>query len=73
MGLKKGKYVYVKLSDDRYVKVRVFKGKAENVPERYIVVGPIVRRPPFTAKIIDIYELPKDVADKIMSDLYRLP
>ena len=24
MGLKKGKYVYIKLGEDRYVKVRVF-------------------------------------------------
>ncbi|HDD26160.1 MAG TPA: hypothetical protein ENF75_03630 [Acidilobales archaeon] len=70
MGLKKGKYVYIKLGEDRYVKVRVFKGRAENVPDKYVVVGPIVKRPPLTARVIDILELPKDVADKILNDIY---
>jgi len=70
VGLKKGKYAYVKLSEGRYVKVRVFKGRADNVPDKYIVVGPIVKKPPHTAKVIDILELPKDVADKILSDVY---
>ncbi|MCD6428791.1 MAG: DUF5622 domain-containing protein, partial [Desulfurococcales archaeon] len=54
MGLKKGKYVYVKVNDKAYVKVRVLKSKSEENPERYVVVGPVVKEPPWTAKVIDL-------------------
>jgi len=72
VGLKKGKYAYVKISEGKYVKVRVFKGKADNVPDKYIVVGPIVKKPPYTARVIDILDLPKEVADKILNDVYMI-
>lgn len=72
MGLKKGKYVYIKLENGKYVKVRVLKGRAENSPDKYIVVGPVVKEPPLRAKVIDIYDLPKEVADRIMSEYYSL-
>jgi len=70
VGLKRGKYAYIKISKDTYVKVRVLKGKADNVPEKYIVVGPLVKKPPVTARVIDILELPKEVADRVISQLY---
>ncbi len=72
MGLKKGKYVYVKINNKAYVKVRVLKSKSEENPERYIVVGPIVKEPPWTAKVIDLETLPDDVASKIREEYYVL-
>ena len=72
MGLKKGKYVYVKIGNNAYVKVRVLKSKSEENPERYIVVGPIVKEPPWTAKVIDLETLPDDVASKIREEYYVL-
>ncbi|MCD6341167.1 MAG: DUF5622 domain-containing protein [Desulfurococcales archaeon] len=72
MGLKKGKYVYVRINDKTYVKVRVLKSKSEENPERYIVVGPIVKEPPWTARVIDLETLPDEVASKIMEEYYAL-
>lgn len=65
MGGKHGKYVYVKRSDGWYVKVRVFKSRAEDDPERYIVVGPKVKEPPFTYEVLDEEELPEEVREKL--------
>ncbi|RLG80801.1 MAG: cren protein [Thermoprotei archaeon] len=70
MGLRRGKYMYVKVEDRKYVKVRVFKGRADSNPDKYVIVGKPVRRIPPTAKIIDIKELPDEVARKIASELY---
>ncbi len=67
MGGKHGKYVYVKRSDGWYVKVRVFKGRPEDDPERYLVVGPKVREPPFTYHVIDEEDLPDDARSKLYS------
>ncbi|RLG77077.1 MAG: cren protein [Thermoprotei archaeon] len=72
MGLKKGKYVYVRINDKTYVKVRVLKSKSEENPERYIVVGPIVKEPPWTARVIDLETLPDEVASKIREEYYAL-
>ncbi len=72
MGLKKGKYVYVRISNKVYVKVRVLKSRSEENPERYIVVGPIVKEPPWTAKVIDVETLPDEVASKIREGYYAL-
>lgn len=65
MGGKHGKYVYVKRDDGWYVKVRVFKSRAEDEPERYLVVGPKVREPPFTFEVIDEGELPEEAREKV--------
>lgn len=73
MGLKKGKYVYIKLSNGKYVKVRVIKSKAEDVPERYIPVGPIVKKPPLTAKVIKEEELPENVREHLSKTLMMMP
>ncbi len=70
MGLKKRKYVYVKIAKDRYVKVRVFKSRAESSPDRYEVVGPVVKKPPFTAEVLDLEELPSEVSEKILAQYY---
>jgi len=72
VGLKKGKYVYVRINDKTYVKVRVLKSKSEENPERYIVVGPIVKEPPWTARVIDLETLPDEVASKIREEYYAL-
>ncbi len=73
MGLKKGKYIYIKLISGKYVKVRVLKSKAEDVPERYVVVGPIVRKPPLTAKVIKEEELPDNVREHLNKQLMMMP
>lgn len=65
MGGKHGKYVYVKRSDGWYVKVRVLKSRAEDDPERYIVVGPKVKEPPFTYEVLDEEELPEEVRERL--------
>ncbi len=72
MGLKKGKYVYIKINSETYVKVRVLRSKSEENPERYVVVGPIVKEPPWTAKIIELESLPEKAASKIKEEYYTL-
>ena len=72
MGLKHKKYAYVKLGEGKYVKVRLLKNKAENLPERYIVVGPVVNKPPIRALVLDINELPGEVAEKILNQYYEV-
>lgn len=67
MSGKHGKYVYVRRSDGWYVKVRVFKNRAEDDPERYIIVGPKVKEPPFTYEVLDEEELPEEVREKLAS------
>jgi len=63
--LKHGKYAYVKRSDGLYVKVRVFKGRDDNDPLKYIVVGPVVKKAPPRARIINEETLPEPVKKKI--------
>jgi len=65
MGGKHGKYVYVRRSDGWYVKVRVFKGRPEDDPSRYIVVGPRVKEPPYTFAVIDEDELPDEARERL--------
>lgn len=60
MGLKHKKYVYVARSDGYYVKVRVLKSRTEE-ESKYIVVGPKVKNPPPTAKIIREETLPDTI------------
>ncbi len=65
MGGKHGKYVYVKRSDGWYVKVRVFKNRADDDPEKYLVVGPKVREPPLTFRVLEEDELPEAAREKL--------
>ena len=65
MGGKHGKYVYVRRRDGWYVKVRVFKNRGPDDPEAYIIVGPKVREPPFTFKVIHEDQVPEDVRRKL--------
>jgi hypothetical protein len=60
MGGKHGKYVYVRRRDGWYVKVRVFKGRSDDDPSKYLVVGPKVREPPFTFQVFSEDELPEE-------------
>ncbi|MDK6028047.1 DUF5622 domain-containing protein [Ignisphaera sp. 4213-co] len=64
MGLKHKKYVYVKRNDGVYVKVRVLKSREES-ESRYIVVGPKVNKPPYTATIISENQLPEPIRIKL--------
>ncbi len=59
MGGKHKKYVYVKRRDGWYVKVRVFKNRSDDDPEKYIVIGPKVKDPPFTFDVINEDEVPE--------------
>jgi len=65
MSGKHGKYAYVEREDGWYVKVRVFKNKAEDDPERYLPVGPKVRSPPFTFQILKEKDLPEETREKL--------
>jgi len=65
MGGKHGKYAYVRRSDGWYVKVRVFKNRADDDPEKYLVVGPKVREPPFTFPVLEEDELPEAAREKL--------
>jgi hypothetical protein len=65
MGGKHGKYAYVLRSDGWYVKVRVIKSRAEDDPERYVILGPKVRKAPITMPIIREEEPPDEVIPKL--------
>lgn len=77
MGLKHGKYIYVKRKDGWYVKVRVLnirfkkKGKSEkysfdiNNPEKYIVLPVKSRKPPIKAQIVNEEDLPETIRVKV--------
>ncbi len=66
MGLKKGKYIYVELSSGKYVKVRAFKGRAEDNPSRYVPLNTCVKKPPKTAKVVRATDLPSEVVNKVL-------
>lgn len=66
MGLKKEKYIYVELSKEEYVKVRVLKGRAEDNPSRYIPLNIRVKKPPKTAKVVRAADLPSEIASKVL-------
>lgn len=70
LGLKHGKYIYVRRSDGWYVKVRIlgirFKKKSEenidiNDPNRYIVLPVKTREPPQKAVIVREENIPEVV------------
>ncbi len=59
MGGKHGKYVYVRRRDGWYVKVRLFKNRGSEDPNRYLVVGPKRREAPITFEVLEEEELPE--------------
>lgn len=65
MGLKHGKYVYVKRSDGYYIKVRVLKSRGDEDQDRYIIVGHKTRKAPLTVTIIREEQLPEKVKEKL--------
>ncbi len=65
MGGKHGKYVYVRRSDGWYVKVRVFKSRADDDPEKYLVVGPKVKEAPITYQVLDEEDLPEEARRRL--------
>ncbi|ADV64975.1 DUF5622 domain-containing protein [Desulfurococcus mucosus] len=74
MGLKHGKYIYVKRSDGWYVKVRVLnvrfgKKQGEGVdasnPTRYIVTGSKTRIPPVHAVVVEEEAIPQPVRSSL--------
>ncbi|MCE4615307.1 MAG: DUF5622 domain-containing protein [Desulfurococcales archaeon] len=66
MGGKQGKYIYIKIREDGYVKARVFKNKADDDPDKYLVTGPKRSSAPITYSIIDIDDLPVEIQDKLL-------
>lgn len=72
MGLKHGKYIYIQLDKGRYVKARVLKGVKDTDPGKYIVTGSVTKKPPYTARIIKIEELPSAVKERVLKSVYRL-
>ncbi len=67
MGGKHKKYVYVRRKDGWYVKVRVLKNRADDDPEKYIIVGPKVKEPPITFEVIREEEVPEAIRDRLYS------
>jgi len=65
MGGKHGKYVYIARKDGWYVKARVFKNKPEDDPDKYLVIGPKTKNPPFTFEIVNEDDLPDEVRPKL--------
>lgn len=65
MGGKHGKYIYVERKDGWYVKVRVLKSRDPTDPDKYVVVGPKVKNPPYTYKIMKEDDLPELVKEKL--------
>ena len=60
MGGKHKKYAYVERKDGWYVKVRVFKNRSDDDPEKYLVVGPKVKEPPITFIVLKEDDLPEE-------------
>ena len=65
MGGKHGKYIYVERKDGWYVKVRVLKSRDPSDPDKYVVIGPRVKEPPYTYRIMKEDDLPDLVKEKL--------
>jgi hypothetical protein len=73
MGLKHGKYIYVRRSDGWYVKVRVLgirfkkgeEGADINDPSRYVVTLVKTRKPPYKAIIVREDDIPGSVRELV--------
>ncbi len=68
VGGKHGKYIYIKTRNNEYIKARVFKNRADDDPERYLVTGPRRSNAPLTYPVIDIDDLPAELRDKILGE-----
>ncbi len=68
MGGKHGKYVYVERDDGWFVKVRVLKSRDPSDPTKYVVVGPRVKEPPISYRVMKEEELPEEIRE----DLYKV-
>ncbi|MEM0373165.1 MAG: DUF5622 domain-containing protein [Sulfolobaceae archaeon] len=67
MGLKHGKYAYVKVKDNLFVKVRVLKSRDENSPDRYIILNVFHKKiPSRRAEVIELEKLPIEIKDKLL-------
>jgi hypothetical protein len=66
VGGKHGKYVYIKIKENEYVKARVFKNKADDDPEKYLVTGPKRSSAPLNYPVVDIEDLPIELQDKLL-------
>jgi len=65
MGLKKGKYAYIK-SGNVFIKARIYNNLSETDPKRYELLLKITRRkPPRGSKIIDESSLPPEIKLKL--------
>jgi len=69
VGLKKGKYVYLEISPERYVKVRVIKNKADDSPKKYRVVSGVTKHVPATATLMKIDSIPEAARKSILEQL----
>ena len=65
MGGKHGKYIYVERKDGWYIKVRVLKSRDPSDPDKYVVIGPKVKEPPYTYRIMKEDDLPDLVKEKL--------
>jgi hypothetical protein len=66
VGGKHGKYVYIKVKNNEYLKARVFKNRADDDPEKYLITGPKRSTAPLTYSIVDINDLPEELREKIL-------
>ena len=66
MGGKHGKYVYIKVKNNEYVKARVFKNRADDDPEKYLITGPKRSTAPLTYPVVDINDLPEELRDRLL-------
>ncbi|MGC9147877.1 MAG: DUF5622 domain-containing protein [Sulfolobales archaeon] len=71
MGAKHGKYAYLKVSEDLYAKIRVFKKKDPSSSNAYLFAGVFVKKPPRKAKVLSESDLPEESIKEIKSKLSR--
>ncbi len=65
MGVKHGKYAYLKVSEDLYAKIRVFKKRDPSSPSAYLFTGVFVKKPPRKAKVFSESDLPEESIKEI--------
>lgn len=73
MGAKHGKYVYLRLSDELYAKLRLFKKRDPSTREAYLFTNVFVKKPPRKAKILSQSDVPEDLIREIREKLTLPP
>jgi len=68
LGEKHGKYVYIRIKKNDYIKARVFKNRADDDPEKYLLTGPRRSSAPLTYSVVDIDDLPIELRDKLLGE-----